>query len=58
MALIITIIGKSLYQSTSLSVSEFVCVFVCLFLNSSETVNPNELKIGGMISLGVQMVLG
>ena len=31
---------------------------VCFFLNSSEMVNPNELKFGGMISLGVQMVLG
>ena len=31
----------------------FVCVFVCLPVNSSETTYPNE-----MISLRVQMVLG
>ena len=47
---------KSLYQSTSLSVSEFVCVFVCLFPNSSETVNPSELKFWGMILLGIGKV--
>ena len=34
----------SLYKSTSLSVSECVCLFVCLFPNSSETANPSELK--------------
>ena len=36
--------GVSLYKSTSLSVSEWVCLFVCLFPNSSETANPSELK--------------
>ena len=35
-----------------------VCLFVFLFPNSSETVTPNELKVWGMIPLGVQMVLG
>ena len=35
-----------------------VCVFVCSFPNSSKTVDPNELKFWGMISLGVQKVLG
>ena len=51
-------LNKSLYESTSLSVSEFVCVFVCLFPNSSETANPSELKFWGMIPLGMRKVLG
>ena len=50
--------GVSLYKSTSLSVSEWVCLFVCLFPNSSETANPSELKFWGMIPLGMQNVLG
>ena len=33
---------QSLYQSACMSVSESVCV--CLFPNSYETANPNELK--------------
>ena len=36
-------INTSLYISTSLSVSECVCLFVCLFPNSSETANPSKL---------------
>ena len=35
-----------------------VIEFVCLFPNSSKTVNPNEQNFWGMITLGVQMVLG
>ena len=46
------------YKSTSLSVSESVCLFVCLFPNSSETANPSELKFWGMIPLGIRKVLG
>ena len=33
-------------------------VCVCMFANSSQTANPNELKFWGMTSLHVQMVLG
>ena len=43
----------SLYQNTSLSVSEFVCLFGC-----SETANPSELKFWGKIPLGMEKVLG
>ena len=43
----------SLYQSTSLSVSECVC----LFPNSTETANLNDLKFWGMIPLGMEKVL-
>ena len=39
-------------------VSEFKCLLVCLFVNSSEWVQFKELKFWGMIPLGVQMVLG
>ena len=46
------------YQSTSLSVSLFDCLFVCLFPNSSETANPSELKFWGMILFGIGKVLG
>ena len=35
-----------------------VSLCVCLFPNSSETVNTNEKKFWGMIPLRVQMVLG
>ena len=35
-----------------------VSLCVCLFLNSSETVETDELRFLGMIPLGVQMVLG
>ena len=31
---------KSLYKSNRISVSESVCLFACLFPNSSETANP------------------
>ena len=48
----------SLYQSTSLSVSKWVCVCVCLFPTSSETANPSKLKFWGMIFLGIGKVLG
>ena len=40
------------------SVSESVCLFVCLFPNSSETGNPSELKFLGMIPLEIGKVLG
>ena len=40
----------SLYQSTSLSVSESVWMFP----NSSETANPKDLKFWGMIPLGIR----
>ena len=45
---------QSLYKSASLSVSESVC----LFPNSSQTVNPSELKFWGMIPLVIGKVLG
>ena len=48
----------SLYKSASLSVSEWVCVCVWMFPNSSETANPSELKFWGMIPLGIGKVLG
>ena len=48
----------SLYQSTSLSVSEWVSLSVWMFPNSSETANPSELKFWGMIPLGIGKVLG
>ena len=32
--------------------------FVCLFPNSSKTTKPDELKLWGMIPLGMQKVLG
>ena len=35
-----------------------VCLCVRLFPNCSETVNPNDLKILGIIPLDLQMVLG
>ena len=44
----------SFFYSNIMSVS--LCV--CLFPNSSETANPNELKFWVMILLRVQMVLG
>ena len=44
----------SLYQSACMSLSECVC----LFPNSYETANPNELKFWGMIPFGMQKVLG
>ena len=49
-----------IYPLKQYDVSEFVyvCVFVCLSFNSSETANSNELKFWGMISLLVQIVLG
>ena len=47
-------VQESLYQCTSLSVS----LFVCLFPNSSKTASPSELKIWGMIPLGMRKVLG
>ena len=37
---------------------QLVCLFVCLFSNSSKTANPHEPNCLGRISLGVQMVLG
>ena len=40
------------------SVSEWVCVCVWMFPNSSETANPSDLKFWGMISLGMEKVLG
>ena len=45
---------KSLYQSTSLSVSEYVWMFP----NSTETANPSDLKFLGMIPLGMEKGLG
>ena len=48
----------SLYESASLSVSEWASLFECLFPNSSETVKPSDLKFLGMIPLGMQNVLG
>ena len=39
-------------------VCQWVSVFVGLFPNSSETANPSELKFWGMISLGMEKVLG
>ena len=39
-------------------VSLCFCLFVCLFPNSSKTVNPSELKFGGMIPLEIGKVLG
>ena len=41
-----------------MSVSESVCLFVCLFPNSSETANPSELKFLRIIPLGMRKVLG
>ena len=35
-----------------------VSLCACLFINSSVTVKPNELKFCGMIPLVMQMVLG
>ena len=39
-------------------VSEWVCVCVWMFPNSSETANPSDLKFWGMIPLGIGKVLG
>ena len=33
-----------IYPLKQYDVSEFVCVFVCLFPNSSETTKPDELN--------------
>ena len=47
---------------TSISFPQKQCdvnrVFVCFFLNYSKTPESNKLKLLGMISLGLQMVLG
>ena len=51
-------IEHDIYHLNQYDVSEFVCFFVCLFPNSSETANPNELKFWGMIPLGIGKVLG
>ena len=51
------VLAQSLYKSASLSVIEFVGLFVCLFPNSYETANPSELEFWGMI-LGMEKVLG
>ena len=40
------------------SVSEFVCLSVVMFPNSSQTANPSKLKFWGMIPLGIGKVLG
>ena len=40
------------------SVSEWVCVCVWMFPNSSETANPSDLKFWGMIPLGMEKVFG
>ena len=37
-------VETSLYQSACMLVSVSASLCVCLFLNSSETANPNELK--------------
>ena len=46
----------SFYQSTSLSVSEWVCLSVWMFPNSSKTAKPGELKFWGMIPFGIGKV--
>ena len=40
-----------------MSFSLSVYLFASLFVNSSKTANPNELKFQGMIFLGMQIVL-
>ena len=48
----------SLYNSASLSLSEWVCLCVCLFPNFYETANFSKLKFRGMIPVGMEKVLG
>ena len=47
-----------LYLSIKALVCQWVSLCVCLFPNSYETANPNELKFWGMIPLGMEKVLG
>ena len=49
---------KNISLSKRLYVSESVSECVCLFPNSYETANPNELKFLGIIPLGMEKGLG
>ena len=49
--------SRNTYQDIVSTFLDFLRTF-SLFPNSSKATKPNELKFLGMISLGVQMVLG
>ena len=46
--------GKIIHQSCKSIGYQWVCLFVCLFPNSSERADPNELKFWMMIALGLK----
>ena len=37
-------------------ISESVCLFECVFPNSSKTAKSNKLKFWGMVTLGMQKI--